>query len=235
MQRRDFVKGIAAASAAASTALGQKTTSQKEPTPAATDQTNQSQGVMAVNPAQAAGRNGGAGGRLSQVHTPNIPSSVPDVAAVTDTRFFSPVQFATLEHLCEIFMPAMNGYPSAMAAGAPEFLDFLIGESPADRKKMYTGGLDRLQGDAMKQYHVAFSKTTAEQADSLIRPHLEAWMSDHPPREPYKMFINVAHRDIRTATMNSQAYSAAASAAGERAPAVGLFVHPVEPTMPVYA
>lgn len=235
MQRRDFVKGIAAASAAASTALGQKTTTQKEPTPAATDQTNQSQGVMAVNPSQAAGRNGGAGARLAQFHTPNIPSSVPDVAAETDAHFFSPVQFATLEHLCDIFMPSMNGYPSANAAGAPEFLDFLIGEAPADRKKMYTTGLDRLQAEATKQYHVPFSKVTLEQADTLIRPHLEAWMSDHPPREPHKMFINLVHRDIRTATLNSQVYSAAAVAAGERAPSVGLYVHPVEPTMRVYA
>src|SRR4051812_34641513 len=101
MQRRDFVKGIAAASAVASSALGQKTTTQKEPTPAATDQTNQSQGVMAVNPTQTAGR-GAAQARGMQVHTPNIPVSVPDVAAVTDAHFFSPVQYATPQHLCDI-------------------------------------------------------------------------------------------------------------------------------------
>ena len=232
MQRRDFVKGIAAASAVASTALAQ----QKQPVTTPTDPNTLPQGTAAVNPAQGAGRTAQAAqSRMAQFHTPNIPSSVPDVAAMTDAHFFSPLQYATLEHLCDVLMPAMNGYPSANAAGAPEFLDFLIGESPADRKKMYTTGLDRLQTEAMKQYHVAFSKVTAEQADSLIRPHLEAWMSDHPPREPHKMFINLIHRDIRTATMNSQAYSAAAVAAGERAPGVGLYVQPIEPTMRVYA
>ena len=232
MQRRDFVKGIAAASAVASTALAQ----QKQPAPTPTDPAAMPQGTAAVNPAQGAGRTAQAAqSRMAQFHTPNIPSSVPDVAALTDAHFFSPLQYATLEHLCDIMMPAMNGYPSANAAGTPEFLDFLIGESPADRKKMYTSGLDRLQADAMKQYHVAFSKVTAEQADSLIRPHLEAWMSDHPPREPHKQFINLVHRDIRTATMNSQVYSAAAVAAGDRAPGVGLYVQPIEPTMRVYA
>ena len=60
-------------------------------------------------------------------------------------------------------------------------------------------------------------------------------MSDHPPREPHKLFIATVHRDIRTATINSQAYSAAAVAVGERAPGVGLYVHPIEPTMRVYA
>ncbi len=234
MQRRDFVKGIAAASAVVSTALGQKATTQKEPTPGASDQTSQPQGTAAVNPAQNATR-GGAQARMGQFHTPNIPSSVPDVAAQTDATFFTPVQYATLEHLCDIMMPAMNGYPSANAAGTPEFLEFLLGESPADRKKMYTTGLDRLQADAMKQFHVPFSKVTLEQADAIIRPHLEAWMSDHPPREPHKLFIATVHRDIRTATLNSQAYSAAAVAAGDRAPGVGLYVHPIEPTMRVYA
>ena len=233
MQRRDFVKGIAAASAVVSTALGQQ---QKQPATTPPDTTTVPQGTAAVNPAQGSSRSAqGAQARMAQFHTPNIPSSVPDVAALTDAHFFSPVQYATLEHLCDIFMPAMNGYPSANAAGAPQFLDFLIGESPADRKKLYTTGLDRLQADAMKQYHVGFDKVTAEQADALIRPHLVAWMSDHPPREPHKLFIATIHRDIRTATINSQTYSAAAVASGERAPGVGLYVHPVEPTMRVYA
>lgn len=232
MQRRDFVKGIAAASAVASTALAQ----QKQP---ATTQPNTStvpQGTAAVDPAAGSSRAAqGAQARMAQFHTPNIPPSVPDVAAMTEAHFFSPVQYATLQHLCDVMMPSMNGYPSANAAGAPEFLDFLIGESPADRKKLYTVGLDRLQADSMKQYHVAFSKVTAEQADTLIRPHLEAWMSDHPPREAHKLFIATVHSDIRAATTNSQVYSAAVVAAGERAPGVGLYVHPIEPTMRVYA
>jgi hypothetical protein len=234
MQRRDFVKGIAAASAVASTALAQKAP-QKVPTPDV-NQSGQPQGAMAVNPAEASSRAGRTNqSRFAQFHTPNIPTSVPDVAAMTDAHFFTPVQYATLEQLCEVLMPAMNGYPSAMNTGVPEFLDFLIGESPADRKEMYTSGLDRLNTDAMKQFHVPFSKVSLEQADTLIRPNLQAWMSDHPPRDPYKLFINMSHRDIRTATINSQAYSAAAVAAGDRAPGVGLYTYQVEPTMRVYA
>lgn len=190
---------------------------------------------MAVAPEQASTRAARANQTAqAQFHTPNIPPSVPDVVALTDTHFFSPVQYATLGHLCDILMPALNGYPSAADAGVPEFLDFLIGASPADRKKMYTMGLDRLQADAMKQFHVPFSKASAQQADTLIRPHLETWMTDHPPREPYKMFMNVAHRDIRTATINSQVYSAAAVAAGERAPGVGLYTRPVDPEIKLY-
>ena len=54
-------------------------------------------------------------------------------------------------------------------------------------------------------------------------------MEDHPPTEPYAKFINVAHSDIRTATINSQAWSDADVAAGEDPPGVGLYWYPVEP------
>ncbi len=234
MKRRDFVKGIAVASAAATTALGQKATQKTAPAPAANPST-QSQGTNAVAPETSSGRAAqSVQAQQMQFHTPNIPLSVPDVVSVTDTRFFSPLQYATLERFCAVLMPALNGYPSAGAAGTPEFLDFLVGSSPADRKKMYTMGLDRLNADAQKQFHVPFSKVDDKQADALIRPHLETWINDHPPTEPYKNFIAVAHRDIRTATMNSEAWNASAVASGERAPGVGLYWKPIDPDIKVY-
>ena len=54
-------------------------------------------------------------------------------------------------------------------------------------------------------------------------------MPDHPPREKYEQFINIAHQDIRTATMNSQAWSVAATSSGERQPGVGLYWSPIDP------
>jgi hypothetical protein len=74
-----------------------------------------------------------------------------------------------------------------------------------------------------------FSAVSQSQADALIRPWLRAWMTDHPPTEPYQHFINLAHADIRTATINSQKWSEATEASGERAPGVGLYWFPVEP------
>jgi hypothetical protein len=52
-------------------------------------------------------------------------------------------------------------------------------------------------------------------------------MSDHPPSEPYAHFINVAHSDIRTATINSQAWSEAT----KPTPDVGLYWFPVDPDL----
>ena len=112
------------------------------------------------------------------------------------------------------WQPPYNTYPGASDAGAPEFLDFLIGVSPADRQQVYTGGLDRLEAESRHHFNMSFASVDAKQADQLIRPWLRTWMSDHPPTEPYEHFINVAHGDIRTATINSQAWHDSVEKAG---------------------
>ena len=227
MKRRDFVKGLAVATATASTALGQQQPQAQNPPPAANAM---DPGTMAVQPSAASSSQGRSRVEaMARFHTPNIPVSQPDAVAVTDARYFTPVRYATLVHLCEIMMPANDDYPSAIKAGTPEFLDFYLGASPAQQQAMYNNGLDRLNADCMKQFNVPFAKADAKQADAVIRPHLKAWMNDHPPQEGHVRFINLAHRDIREATINSPAWAIAAEAVGERTPGVGLYWHPIDP------
>src|SRR6478672_2452608 len=76
--------------------------------------------------------------------TPKLETAVADTAAETLPNFFTAQQFAALRKLSDILQPAVNGTPGALDAKAPEFLDFLIGESPADRKQLYRDGLDAL-------------------------------------------------------------------------------------------
>ncbi|MDE1177422.1 MAG: gluconate 2-dehydrogenase subunit 3 family protein [Edaphobacter sp.] len=228
MKRRDFVKGLAVATVTAGAAAGQQSGSQAQNPPPAPNATDQ--GTMAVQPSAASSSR--ARSRVEEMahfHTPNIPVTQPDLLATTDARYFTAVRYATLVHLCEILMPAGDDVPSAIKAGTPEFLDFYIGASPADQQAMYNDGLDRLNADCLKQCSVPFAKADAKQADSVIRPHLRGWMNDHPPREGHVRFINLAHRDIRTATINSPAWAIAAEASGERTPGVGLYWHPIDP------
>jgi hypothetical protein len=160
-----------------------------------------------------------------------ITAVVPDTVAETSAHFFNEAQMATLRRLCEVLMPAYKEYPGAVDAGAPEFLDFLIGVSPVDRQQMYQSGLDRLEHEAKGQFGISFAGVSAAQADQMLRPWLKTWMSDHPPMEPYAHFVNVAHSDIRTATINSEAWSKADSAQGKRTPDVGLFWYPIDPDL----
>ena len=209
------MKALVAVSATARTTLGQQTTapiapSAQPPVPTAPGPVPWMRGLRDVKPLP-------------------IASLVPDAVAQTNASFFSLQQLATLRRLCEILLPPLKGYPGATEAGAPEFLDFLIGVSPADRQQMYQSGLDRLDAEANQHFGVAFAKVKKTQADQLLQPWLKTWMTDHPPTEPYAHFINIAHSDIRTATINSQAWNKAANAAGQTNEGMGLFWYPIDP------
>jgi hypothetical protein len=215
IRRRDFVKALVAVSATAKAALGQQgaapvTPSAPAPVPTAPGPLPWMRGLREVKPLA-------------------MTPLVPDAVAETDASFFNPQQLATLRRLSEILLPPLKGYPGATDAGTPEFLDFLIGVSPEDRQQMYQSGLDRLNAEAKSHFGVAFAEVKKSQADQLLQPWMKTWMTDHPPTEPYAHFINVVHSDIRTATINSEAWSKAAAAAGEKSEGVGMYWFPVDP------
>jgi hypothetical protein len=237
MKRREFVKAAAVTAATAAAAA----MAQQAPAPAT---------APPAAPPTAPPR-----GRGQFTPPPTSPATVADLVATSDPHFFNHQQFATLRQLCELMMPALNGYPSAVDAGVPEFLDFLVGATPSgrqqtyaaalagaapsrqvitgsiDRKKMYVAGLDRLETEAMRRFSKSFAALSPDQADALLAPAMISWLEDHPPQDSFQRFINVVNQDIRTATMNSAAWSAAAEAAGERAPGVGVYWSPVDPRM----
>lgn len=224
MERRQFVKGLMAASVSGKALLGQ--TAHPQTAPATVTPGAHPAGVTAATPAP--GPVPWMRGLLDVKPLP-IGSAVPDAFASPSTKFFSDDQIATLRQLCEILLPPLKGFPGAVDAGTPEFLDFLISVSPEDRQHMYKSGLDRLDRDAKKKFGISFAAVSSAQADTLIRPWLKPWMTDHPPTEPFEQFLNLAHEDIRTATFNSKAWNDATIAAGERPPSVGLYWFPVEP------
>ncbi len=219
MQRRDFVKAIVAAPVAAQVGWGQQATPTSPPTNLPTP-------PPATPPAAARG-----GRRGLDFKAPPISSVVPDAVAEPEVHFFTESQLAALRRLSDLFVAPRNGYPGALTAGAPEFLDFLVSASPDDIQQLYRSGLDFLNADARKKFGVEFAKLDSKQADAVVRPGFKPWMQWHPPTEPFAHFIAVAHDDIRKATMNSEAWSVAAVAAGERAPGVGLFWNPIDPDM----
>ncbi len=230
MRRRDFVKAIVAVPVTAMPLFGQNAT------PATAEKTSppQSGAAAAAPPMSETAPNlieqrGSLG-----FQSPPIPATVPDAVAMTEQHYFHAEHMATLRKLGDVLLPPLNGYPGSTQACAPEFIDFLISVSPAERQHMYRSGLDRLNADAQKHFGVPFAKVNEEQADTLLRPWFRVWMRDHPPTEPFAAFINVAHEDIRTATMNSQAWSIAATSAGERAPGIGWYWSPIDPDIQMY-
>ena len=165
--------------------------------------------------------------------TPLPHTQAADTIASIEPTFFTAAQMEALTHLCDILMPPLGNKPGALAAETPAFLDFLIGKSPDSRRQLYTGGLDWLNAESQTKFHLPFAKLDPTQAGAVIGPWLRTWMADHPPTEAHSDFINVAHADIRTATMNSSVWIQTAGQADQDWVTSGLYWSPVEPD--VYA
>ncbi len=111
------------------------------------------------------------------------------------------------------------------------FLDFFIGSSPEQRQKIYAGGLDWLEESAQAKYKTTFAQLNEIQTGELIKPWLRTWMSDHPPTETHAEFINIAHDDIRSATVNSKAWDDIPSVGAEAKTEEGIYWLPIEPDL----
>ncbi|GAC1419905.1 MAG: hypothetical protein NVSMB62_13230 [Acidobacteriaceae bacterium] len=159
--------------------------------------------------------------------TPRPHTELAEEIAQTDQRFFTAAQMATLSRLCDLLLPAIGDKPGAIKAGTPLFLDFLLSKSPTARQKVYAGGLDWLDAESQKGHRKAFAVLNETEADTLLRPWLRTWMNDHPPAEIHARFINIAHDDIRTATLNSEAWNETSS--NGRSKTASLYWRPIEP------
>jgi len=206
MLRRDFVRAVIAVGAAPKLLLGQQAANPTPPLPAPTPW------LLGLN---------------SKTPIPHVEAA--DQVAVAEVRFFSPQQMATLTRLSDVLMPPMGDKPGAVKAQTPMFLDFLIGDSPDARKQVYREGLDWLDAEAKQKFNGDFAKLNDTQVDELLKPWLRTWMNDHPPEQKHADFINIAHDDIRTATVNSKAWFAVPEVGAEPRTTVELYWSPIEP------
>jgi hypothetical protein len=159
--------------------------------------------------------------------TPATPTTGADAAAEAILKTFNQAQFAALHKLGDILMPAAQDFPGASQAGAAEFLDFLIGASPADRVKLYRDGLDRLNAEAQRSYRKPFGEITGEQADPILAPLRAPW-TYRGPTDPFAQFLQAAKDDLMTATVNSREYIAVVSGRRRSAGGVGQYWYPIE-------
>jgi len=150
-----------------------------------------------------------------------------DGAGEPTPRFFSELELKTLRRLSEIIMPPLNEMPGALEARAPEFLDFLIGASSTERKRLYTTGLNALNSQAGKRFGKPFADTTDAQAGELLAPLKQAWTYE-PPADPLAQFLREAKQDVRNATLNSREYTTANATDGRRGGGLGQYWYPLD-------
>jgi hypothetical protein len=108
MKRRDFLQTVVSVPAGA--VLLEQPAAAQNPAPP-----TQTPGVPPPMPPPP---RGGAVARSD-----SLEMAASDTVAVTQARFFSEGQFATLRRLADLLLPPLNGNPGALDAQAPEFLD----------------------------------------------------------------------------------------------------------------
>jgi hypothetical protein len=164
---------------------------------------------------------------FGQQELPKLEFAVPDAGADPTPKFFSKPQFAALSKLGDLVLPAINGTPGALAARAPEFLDFLLGESPADRQKLYRDGLDALNAQSRRKFAKSFADLDTAQADQILAPLHQKWTYADPV-DPLAAFLRAAKADILAATVNSREWVAVVSQRNRGASGTGIYWKPVE-------
>jgi hypothetical protein len=133
--------------------------------------------------------------------------------------------------MSDVLMPAIGEKPGAVQAQTPIFLDFLMANSAEERKQVYAKGLDWLDAEAKKKFNTEFAKLDDQQAADLLKPWLRSWIMDHPPTEEHADFVNIAHDDIRTATVNSKAWAMVPQVGAEPRTEEELYWSPIQPDM----
>ncbi len=153
---------------------------------------------------------------------------VLDAVAETVPGFFEPAQFEALRKLSDVLMPEVGGKPGALAAGVPEFLDFLIGDSLPDRQQLYKEGLDRLNAESRRRFSRGFAGLGSAQVEALLAPLRRAWTQESAT-DPLDRFLIAAKEDVRRATVNSLEWNTAQSeGGGRRQRGVGMYWYTIE-------
>jgi gluconate 2-dehydrogenase gamma chain len=91
---------------------------------------------------------------------------------------FTPSEYKTLQRLADLIVPADERSQGALAASAPEFIDFLSSNC-RDLAEIYTGGLAWLDNQMNKRYSASFTSATPEQQTAML--DLIAWRKNESP------------------------------------------------------
>ncbi|MCX6612978.1 MAG: hypothetical protein NTW74_19280 [Acidobacteria bacterium] len=145
----------------------------------------------------------------------SIPATAAEAVSMGLPRFYSQPDFAAFAELGQALIPAFDGRPGAKEAEAAEFLDFLIGQSPADIQALYKQGL------------ATYKVRRKAGLDAALKELGEPW-SHAGPTTPYAKFLQAAKQAFYQATVNSRQWSEAMSGRSRSAAGVGSYWMPIE-------
>lgn len=145
----------------------------------------------------------------------SIPTTAAEAVSMGLPRFYTAADLEVFRELGETLIPAYDGRPGAKDAEAAEFLDFLIGQSPADIQALYKQGL------------ATYKLRRKAGAEAALKELSEPW-TYAGPTAPYAKFLQAAKLAFHQATLNSRQWSEAMSSRSRGAAGIGSYWLPIE-------
>ena len=101
---------------------------------------------------------------------PILGAAAMPLSAATAPRAFTASEFALLEHLCDLLLPADESGPGAKEAGIAAYLDLTLSYAPEAQRTLWRSGLLAVNALAQQEAGNAFlSCTAAQQAKVMDR------------------------------------------------------------------
>jgi gluconate 2-dehydrogenase gamma chain len=82
-------------------------------------------------------------------------------------KCFTAHEFQTLQRLSDLVIPADDHSPGALEAGAPEWIDYMAGNS-TDLARIFTGGFGWLDHEMQRRYGADFISAKPEQQTAML-------------------------------------------------------------------
>ena len=152
---------------------------------------------------------------------------VTSIDAIADPKphLLTREQFAALRKLADLLLPQNGPTPGAVAAEAPEFLDFYLSQSASTRKALYRNGLDKLNAESRRLAQKPFADIDDANASMILAPLSQPW-TYNPPKDQFARFLREAKEDIFRATTNSKPFADART--GRRGSGTNPFWHTID-------
>ena len=113
------------------------------------------------------------------------------------TRFFSPDEFAVLDELTEIVIPADDHSPGAHAAGVAAYIDARLGETlEQDKQELWRRGLKLVDRLSMEMNSQPFLKANAAERRAVVERMAR---NEDEPKTPQEVFF----KELKRATVRA--------------------------------
>lgn len=89
-------------------------------------------------------------------------------AAKPALKFFAPAEFAAIEILSELIIPADDRSPGAREAQVASFIDLMISESSPETKKLWRDGIAAIDRMSMKEDKKPFAAASEKQQLEIL-------------------------------------------------------------------